>query len=457
MGGTEVFVAGLARALAVLGVESSVVVGHSSDQTLVHNGVRVCRYATRQPSDRLSEFYGGADEFDSGFARCLQTEKPDVLHIHAFNPGVSRGMVRAAKARQIPVVFTYHTPAATCPRRTLLRWGVEPCAGLMDVHDCARCTLEGLISRKADGRWPMAKARKRVPQLVGSLPPAFGCWLGKLDLQGGVWTALGMTELVRSRHAVTRAFLNEVDHVVAVCEWVRQVLLRNGVPETKITLCPCGITKEAASREQPGEVASQRRHGTGKAEIQNPSTLNSQPSTLRICFLGRLDPTKGVHILLHALRSIPQAPVKLDIYGVAQGEGGRNYEQTLRRIANDDDRVKFCLPVPPTEIIAILKNYDLLAVPSQILETGPLVVWEAFAAGVPVLGSRLGGIADRVQDGVDGILVEADSIESWAAALARLAGEPGLLEKLRLEIQPPRAMSDVASEMIGIYSELLTR
>src|ERR1019366_2467109 len=110
------------------------------------------------------------------------------------------------------------------------------------------------------------------------------------------------TELVGLRHTTTRAFLAEVDHVVAVCEWVKQVLLRNGVPEPKITLCRQGVAANAESGKQPGEVASQRLHGPGKAEsgkgkleAHHPGPLPSaeregrrQPPTLRLCFLGRL-------------------------------------------------------------------------------------------------------------------------------------------------------------------------
>ena len=77
--------------------------------------------------------------------------------------------------------------------------------------------------------------------------------------------------------------------------------------------------------------------------------------------------------------------------------------------------------MPPTDVVERLSVYDVVAVPSQGLETGPLVVLEAFAAGVPVLGSAIGGIADKVNDGVDGFLVRPfDSETEWASALEAL-------------------------------------
>ena len=76
--------------------------------------------------------------------------------------------------------------------------------------------------------------------------------------------------------------------------------------------------------------------------------------------------------------------------------------------------------IAPDEVIGLMADYDLIAVPSRWLETGPLVALEAFAAGVPVLGANLGGIAELVRDGVDGVLVAADDPAAWAAAIERL-------------------------------------
>jgi len=85
------------------------------------------------------------------------------------------------------------------------------------------------------------------------------------------------------------------------------------------------------------------------------------------------------------------------------------------------------------------------------------VVLEAFAAGVPVLGSRLGGIAELVREDVDGILVEPASVAAWTAALRTLATEPDRLARLRTGIRPPRTMTTVAAEMAALYRRLLEK
>ena len=442
MGGTEVYVTGLAKGLLACDIATIIAAPGATTQSYCYDGIPVRRFATRQQVDNLRDLYGEGDELAAHeFAKVLDEEKPDLVHLHAFTPGVSLRSVRAAKLRGIPVVYTYHTPTATCQRGTMMRWGTAPCNGLMNLHDCSRCTLEGLINRKSEVGGLRSHVGKISAQVMGSLPPEIGRLLGKCGLRADAITGLRMTELVRLHHSTTRAMLAEVDHVVAVCDWVRQVLLRNGVPEAKMTLSRQGVTLAPTSRVWKTQIA--------KAESPTESFV------LKIGFFGRLDPTKGIHILLLAIRSIPLAALKLDIYAVSQGAAGRNYELTLRSLANGDDRINFIAPVAATEILATLTNYDLLAVPSQLLETGPLVVLEAFEAGVPVIGSRLGGIAELVDDGVNGILVEPSSVAAWQATLQKLCSEPDLIKHLRSGGKPSRTMQTVTEEMITLYIDIV--
>ena len=86
-----------------------------------------------------------------------------------------------------------------------------------------------------------------------------------------------------------------------------------------------------------------------------------------------------------------------------------------------------------------------------------MVVLEAFAAGVPVIGGRLGGIAEIVRDGVDGLLIEQKSVVRWAEALRRVTEDNGLRAQLKGGVRAPRLSADVAREMLALYGALLDR
>ena len=80
---------------------------------------------------------------------------------------------------------------------------------------------------------------------------------------------------------------------------------------------------------------------------------------------------------------------------------------------------------------------------------------EAFAAGIPVLGSNLGGVAELVKEGVNGFLVNATGAEEWYNTLKRMCADSGSLAKLHRSISRPPTMSAVAQTMIRLYKRLL--
>jgi len=149
---------------------------------------------------------------------------------------------------------------------------------------------------------------------------------------------------------------------------------------------------------------------------------------------------------------VPHIDITLDIYGAVQDASGERELARLRQLANGDARVTFKLPVDAKSVVDTIAAYDVLAVPSRWMETGPLVVLEAFAAGVPVLGSRLGGIAELVSDNINGLLVgDFQSPRAWADALTRLSAEPQLLPSLRSNVQEPPTMDQAAIDMARVY------
>ena len=176
---------------------------------------------------------------------------------------------------------------------------------------------------------------------------------------------------------------------------------------------------------------------------------------LRLAHLGRVDPIKGTALLIDALRHAPDASVSLDIFGVVQSSAGAGMLEGWRQLAQGDARVRFLPPIDYDTVIDRLAEYDMVVVPSQGMETGPLVVLEAFAAGVPVIGAALGGIADKIADGVDGLLVRPyHSVEAWSAALMRVGSDRRLVANLAGGVRPPRSMSDVARDMRVLYESL---
>lgn len=171
--------------------------------------------------------------------------------------------------------------------------------------------------------------------------------------------------------------------------------------------------------------------------------------TQRSLYVARVSPEKGVHTLLDAFQQVaahyPNA--QLDIIGsqkpvsherlaalVAREhldkmltfyEDSRAYQAHLQAKVTGDlaQRVTFTGHLPHTEITDQFRDAYLLAQPS-FSDAFPLSVLEGMACGVPVVGTRVGGIPEAVVDGETGLLVEAGDADGLAAALMSLLADP---------------------------------
>jgi len=421
-GGTEVYVAALATELEREGHQAVIAAPGRTNTAYRHQGLQVHRLATGDGVSVREMYGGGLEAVSRRFGEVLEQERPDIVHLHAFTPAASIRLVREAHRRSLPVVFTYHTPTASCLRGTMMLDGRAPCDGRLDVARCTRCTLE---ARGVPGV---------VAGLVASLPP--------LTLSRGdgpmrhVWTSVGYATPVAAFHQAVRALLAEVDRIVAPRGWVESVLSANGVPAWKIVRSAQPLCVPAGS--------AWRQERTGP---------------LAVAFLGRIDPTKGLDVLVRAVRLLPSdVPLQVNIFGVVEEQSGTDQWRRLQSLAGSDPRLAFMPAVSADMVSQTLAAHDLLAVPSQWMETGPLVVLEAAAAGIGVVGSSLGGIAELVQDEVNGRLVaDFASPEAWAAALGDLAAHPAKARAFGRRAVAPRQVSTVASEMLEVYTSLLRR
>jgi glycosyltransferase involved in cell wall biosynthesis len=80
------------------------------------------------------------------------------------------------------------------------------------------------------------------------------------------------------------------------------------------------------------------------------------------------------------------------------------------------------------------------------------VAIEAHAAGTPVIGTRIGGLAELVGDGVSGRLVAPGHWQALAGVLLEIAGDPaGTIDRWRARLPRPRTMDEVAAEHLTLY------
>jgi glycosyltransferase involved in cell wall biosynthesis len=164
------------------------------------------------------------------------------------------------------------------------------------------------------------------------------------------------------------------------------------------------------------------------------------------------NPVKGIHTIVDAFKRLaPDVRAELIVHGLP---GDADYERSVRRMAAGENRIVFGDPVARADIFNALAGFDVLAVPSLWMETGPLVVLEAMAVGTPILGSNLGGIAELVEANVSGQLLPAGDINAWSRAIANLADTPPS-RRFPQPKSPPRSTRAIADEMSAVYERVV--
>ena len=177
---------------------------------------------------------------------------------------------------------------------------------------------------------------------------------------------------------------------------------------------------------------------------------------LRIGYVGTLVWHKGVHVLLDAVRALPSKAYELKIFG--NPDVFPAYAAELRASAGDLP-VQFMGAFDRERVAEVYAQIDLLVVPSLWLENSPLVIHEAFMAGVPVVGARIGGIADLIDEGRTGLLYDPASPIELCAAIGGLIENPRRLHEMAgfARMVRVKTIGEDAQEWERTYEDVLRR
>jgi glycosyltransferase involved in cell wall biosynthesis len=424
LGGTEVYLESLVAELAALGIRSTALVPRTPGVPGIyrHAGAAVETYPVNEVPFPNEMKDGKPHTGFEDFLNRLRAHPAAIYHQHSWTRGCGSHHLRAAREMGFRTVLTVHVPGNICLRGTMLKFGKTPCGGRVEQRACGACWAEG----------------KGMPTLLAKGVSRLPIGVAQRASRGSsrVATALSARALGAGRLKQLREMAANADRIIAVCQWLYDALKCNGVPEEQLVLSRQGVSpsyREAA-------------RGLGKRQEHR--------GPLRLLFLGRWDPVKGIDVAVRAVRSLPlNANVRLSVRAVPAAADKGAYETAVRTLAGNDPRIMFGPPVPRSEIAAVMAEHDVLAVPSVWQETGPLVVLEAQASGLYVLGSRLGGIAELVDETNGGELVDAGNAAAWAKSIERLAvvhAKGGL----RSSLKPVRTMDAAAADMAETYRSI---
>jgi glycosyltransferase involved in cell wall biosynthesis len=429
-GGVETYVRDLGAALAAAGDEVTIL---AREATVHAPELRLRRDREGAVSViRVNNTFKDCRSFEDGYRHprlltvvepVLDAAAPDVVHVHHLTC-LSTDLVAACRARRWPVVMTLHDYWLMCHRGQRFNRRFEVCTGAV-AGRCADC-LE-----------PAAAVGEGAPLALRRLVR------GRPWLERAARFAAGV-----SARAATRSYPGQADYTR------RTVHMRGVAAGVHRFLAPsASLAADFVAWGLPGSRVT--FHGYGVDIPPRSASAAAREGPLRAGFVGSLLPSKAPHVLLEAARAIGAGGVTVDVAGAAVA-----YHHDSRYLA----RLQPLMSAPgvtphgvldKAAVRALMDRLDVIVVPSVWPENSPLVIREAFAAGLPVVASRIGGIPELVRDGVDGLLVPAGDVDALAQVLRRLHADRPLLARLASHVRPPLDIASDAGRTREIYAEVI--
>ena len=348
--------------------------------------------------------------------RVIDQFQPDVAHLHHLTC-LSTTIVETLAHRQIPSVYTLHDYWLICHRGQLINVHNERCDG-PGPAGCDACL--GTAGGIGAGVFAAAAVGRALEQ---RLPDAAAAQLRQVSrsIAGAVATISETARQAQARVDHMRRICSQISHFLAPSQHMRDRFVGFGIPAERITISGYGFDHSlfrGVSRTSSGR--------------------------LRFGFLGSLMLSKGPHLMLEAFARLPRDSASLTLYGAhVPYHGDDSYRRQLEPLLAQTG-VELRGPIAHEHVPEALASIDVLVVPSIWEENSPLVIREAYLAGVPVIGARIGGIPELVEAGVNGLLFTPGDAVDLQRAMTRVIENRGLLTAFRRALPVVRTIEDDA-------------
>ncbi len=248
-------------------------------------------------------------------------------------------------------------------------------------------------------------------------------------------------DITRDRFVMRELFVKQafslVDRFVSPSEFLKQRYVEWGLPEEKIEVIRNGV-RPVAPAPQRSVAADGRRN--------------------RFAFFGHLNPFKGALVAIEAARRLVErgaGPITLTLHGAAdfQTDG---FKAELAKAIDGAPYIVSRGRYGRDEMASLMADADWVVVPSIWWENAPLVIQEAHQHRRPVLCSGIGGMAEAVRDGVDGLWFRAGDPAHLSERMQE-ALDPEVWSRLVGGINEPRGMPAAAEDHLALYQRLTVR
>jgi glycosyltransferase involved in cell wall biosynthesis len=397
-GGVELYTQTLAQQLAQRDQAVSVFVPSPTTAeelvpVTIEDGVSVYRVPIGpRSSTAIFASTFGHQQLSRAWAQVLDQARPDLVHVQHMM-GLPVDLVTALRRRQLPCVVTLHDYYYFCANALLLtNYAQSICSGPQYFLNCGHCA----VARAGHDH---------------------------------VWAAPFAAPIMAVRQRRLRSVLRQARQIIAPTHFVAEMYRQQfSLPPDRLSIIA---------------------HGIAVPDVM-PARQPDDQHRLKLVFIGGIAPHKGVQVLIDAVNQLPVEKIQLAIYGDLTAFPA--YAADLQHQARQAG-ITFGGKIPHAQIWEVLRNSDMLIVPSLAYESSSLIMQEAFAMQTPVVASDLGALRETALRG-GGQVFPAGDATALAALLQNFIDEPAQLDRLRANLKAPCSIETHVDEIEALYREV---
>lgn len=432
--GTETYTLELARNYKSLGHEVTVVSaifqGEPTAIDLVtryeYQGIPVvCIDKNRIPHTRVKETYYQYEMY-LVLERILKEIEPDVVHVtHLINH--TSVLLEVTAALGIPTYATFTDFFGFCLNNKLEMADGTLCRGpSANRSNCVACYLKDAARNPREDVW-----------IRLSKTPATAKWIAQAALYGRrlPWVRGGqldglIEDIISRPNTLIELYKREYRGAVAPTRFLKEAYEANGI-SVPMNVVWFGVDIDRSAK---------------------PARLSGHVPV--IGFIGQIAPHKGADLLIDAYLRLPEKTAELRIYGPDNQDP--EYMSLLMSKAKEG-HIRFLGTFANEQMAEVLKDIDLLVIPSRWYENSPLVLLNALATHTPVLVSGVAGMTEFVVSGVSGEYFQRGSVDDLESKLRSLLQQPDLLASLSQTTIYDRTSEIMAQDTLKIYSQFFVK
>jgi len=256
---------------------------------------------------------------------------------------------------------------------------------------------------------------------------------------GMCFPEIGAANLLR-RETFIKSFLGQVDAFVSPSHFLLSRYADWGLAPEKLVMIENGLDGGVpAPARVPGPNGRRNRFG----------------------YFGQLNPFKGIKVLVDAVTRVPAdvwGDSIVNIYGGNLEQQPEDFQRAVKELfRRAGRRVRYRGAYKSADLPTLMRDIDWMVIPSTWWENSPVVIQEAFFHGRPIIASDIGGMAEKVRHGVDGLHFRVSNADSLAETLGQAITTPRLWDQLRAGIRAPKTADGAGALHAELFEKLLAR